>query len=368
MERKTILARMTLSSGKRAWIAVAVLVAILCGCGGAYFYYFRARIAALPVPTMKATPQQADLLSLLPGDARVTGFADLATLKNSAFVQEFEKLGPSPAEDPDYSAFVRETGFDYARDLDTVAVAAWPDFSSTQQLAPGGPAVPAFRVVVFGDGRFDAAKIAAYGTRSGRATTVNGKVVYEFRDAATKDSLFVSLLSPGRIALAHGGNLDAVLGGKTTAVKPDRAAHLARVTGRPIFIVARLDNVLKELSLNFGSFDQLRTLLESLRWVTIAGQPNGANFEVGAEGDCDSASNALQISTILGGLRWFARSALADPGNRQQMTKDQVALANYFLQATKVSNDGHWLNLKVTLTPAVLRLVLPPEPAPRKVR
>jgi len=344
---------------------VAALVAILCGCGAAYLYYHR-RIAALPASTARVTAQQVDLLSLLPGDAPVIGFADLAALRNSAFVQDFEKLGPTPAEDGDYSAFVRESGFDYTRDLDTAAIAAWPDSSSTQQLAPGGPAVPTLRVLVLGDGRFDAAKIAAYAARSGRAITANGKTVYEFHNPAAKDSLYVSLLSPGRIALAQGGNLDAVLGGKAAAAKPDRAAQLARVAGRPIFIIARLDNVLKDLSINFGSFDQLRTLLASLRWVTIAGQPNGANFEVGAEGDCDSASHALQISTILGGLRWFARSALADPGNQQQMTKDQVALANYFLQATKVSNDGHWLNLKVTLTPAALRLMLPPESTKRK--
>lgn len=367
MECKTILARMTLSSGKRAWIAVAVLVAILCGCLAAYLYY-RGHIAALPASTARVTAQQVDLLSLLPGDAPVIGFGDLAALKASAFVQEFEKLGPSPSEDTDYSAFVRETGFDYTRDLDTVAFAVWPDSSSTQQLAPGSPAAPRLRVLVLGDGRFDAAKIAGYATRSGRTTTVNGKTVYEFRDRAAKDSLYVSLLSPGRIALAQGVNLDAALGGKVGAVKPDRAAHMERVAGHPIFIIARLDSVLKDLSIDFGSFEQLRALLQSLRWVTIAGQPNGANFEVGAEGDCDSASHALQISTILGGLRWFARSALADPRSQQGMTKDQVALANYFLQATKVSNDGHWLNLKVALTPAALRLMLPPEPARRKSR
>ena len=356
---------MTLSSDRRAWIAVGVLVALLCGCLAGYLYY-RGHIAALPTSPTQVTAQQVDLLSLLPGDAPVIGFADLATLKASAFVQEFEQLGPSPTEDSDYSAFVRGTGFDYTRDLDSVAIAAWPDSSSTQQLAPGGLAVPTLRVLVLGDGRFDAAKIAGYATRSGRATTVDGKTVYEFRDPATKDSLYVSLLSPGRIVLAQGVKLDALLGRKAAAAKPDRAAHMARVAGRPIFIIARLDNVLRDVPLNFGSFDQLRTLLQSLRWVTIAGQPNGANFEVGAEGDCDSASHALQISTILGGLRWFARSALADPRNQQGMTKDQIALANYFLQASKVSNDGHWLNLKVALTPAVLRLMLPPEPARRK--
>jgi hypothetical protein len=367
MEGKTILARMTLSSGKRAWIVVAVLVALLCG-GLAGYLYYRGHVAALPAPTTKVTAQQVDLLSLLPGDAPVIGLGDLAALKASAFVQELEKLGPSPVEDGDYSAFVRETGFDYTRDLDTVAIAAWPDSSSTQELAPGAPAVPTLRVLVLGDGRFDSAKIAGYATRSGHATTVNGKTMYEFRDPASKESLYVSLLSPGRIALAQGVKLDPVLGGKITAAKPDRAAHMARVAGRPIFIIARLDSVLKDLPLDFGSFDQLRTLLQSLRWVTIAGQPNGANFEVGAEGDCDSASHALQISTILGGLRWFARSALADPRNQQGMTKDQIALANYFLQASKVSNDGHWLNLKVALKPAVLRLMLPPEPARRKSR
>jgi hypothetical protein len=356
---------MTLSSAKRAWIAVAVIVVIVC-CGITGYFYYRAHSASLSGSTAAVSPQQVDLLSLLPADAPTIGFADLAALKTSAFVQQLEKLGPSPAEDPDYSAFVRETGFDYTRDLDTVAIALWLDPSTTAQLVPGGPQVPSGREVVLADGRFDAAKIAAYSGKQGRTKTVNGKTVYEIRDATGNDSLLLSLLSPGRMALARGVNLDSVLSGKGSVPKADRAAHTARVAGRPIFVVSRLDNLPKDL--DFGSFDQLKTLVASLRWVTVAGQPNGANFEIGAEGDCDSASHALQISTILGSLRWLGRAALSDPNSQQQMTKEQVALANYFLQATKVSNDGHWLELKVGLTPAALRLMLPPEPARRKSR
>jgi hypothetical protein len=223
---------MTLSSGKRAWIAVAVLVVILCGCGVAYFYY-RGHIAALPASTAKVTAQQVDLLSLLPGDAPVIGFADLAALKTSAFVQEFEKLGPSPAEDADYSAFVRETGFDYTRDLDTVAIAAWPDSSSTQQLAPGGPPVPTLRVLVLGDGRFDAAKIAGYAARSGRRD--DGQRQNGVRVSRSGRQGFAVRLAAFAGAHRAGARRQSRRGarweGSGGEARPRRA--LARVAGRP---------------------------------------------------------------------------------------------------------------------------------------
>ena len=282
-------------------------------------------------------------------------------------MQELEKLGPSPAEDGDYSAFVRETGFDYTRDLDTVAIAAWPDSRRPNRFGARGaggtyaPGAGARRRAI--RCRQDRRVRNAIGPRDHGERQNDVRVSRPgFEGVAICVAAFAGAHRFGARCKTRCGTRWEDSCGETRS----RGAYGAGGWASDIYHRST-DSVLKDLPLDLGSFDQLRTLLQSLRWVTIAGQPNGANFEVGAEGECDSASHALQISTILGGLRWFARSALADPRNQQGMTKDQIALANYFLQATKVSNDGHWLNLRVALTPAVLRLMLPPEPARRKL-
>ena len=46
--------------------------------------------------------------------------------KHSPLAAILGLAGASPAEDKEYAKFVSDTGFDYTRDLNAVAIALWP--------------------------------------------------------------------------------------------------------------------------------------------------------------------------------------------------------------------------------------------------
>src|SRR6202011_6184611 len=89
-----------------------------------------------------------------PADAKAVFFADLTELRPTQFAAELFKSAPRPAADAEYAQFVRDTGFDYERDLDRVALAIIKNGAST-----------AFFAIT--DGRFDRKKITAYVLQSG---------------------------------------------------------------------------------------------------------------------------------------------------------------------------------------------------------
>jgi hypothetical protein len=67
----------------------------------------------------------SDLVRLLPpGDLNVI-FADIATLRGAGLLGVFSNIKVAP--DKGYDAFLAETGFDYTRDLDAVAIATDPE-------------------------------------------------------------------------------------------------------------------------------------------------------------------------------------------------------------------------------------------------
>jgi hypothetical protein len=61
----------------------------------------------------------SELLSLLPEADATVFFADAARLRAAGYLKLLE--GPARNQEKEYTGFVRETGFDYTRDLSTVA-------------------------------------------------------------------------------------------------------------------------------------------------------------------------------------------------------------------------------------------------------
>src|SRR5579862_7629217 len=107
--------------------------------------------ANTPPAANEALPRASspDLVQQLPGGAHAVVFADMVELRASSFANELASLAPTPTQDPPYTNFVRDTGFDYTRDLDRVAAALWPQTSPTS-------------IVALAQGRFDEAKIERY--------------------------------------------------------------------------------------------------------------------------------------------------------------------------------------------------------------
>ena len=96
--------------GRGRWLVLLLFLLVLVG---AFFAVQRSRYRFVQTPV--------DLLRLLPPADATVFFADLAALRSGGYLRIL--AGPQPAPDIDYTAFVRETGFDYTRDADALCCA-----------------------------------------------------------------------------------------------------------------------------------------------------------------------------------------------------------------------------------------------------
>jgi hypothetical protein len=313
---------------------------------GAAFLFFRTHRGSPAI----VSGSTSDLLNQLPSDAPVIGFIDLAALRSTPIAAEVEAMAPQALEDHDYQDFMRGTGFDYTRDLDRVAIAAWPAGDGRQ-----GPN----KILALPEGRFDRQKITAYALRFGRSVRETDHQVLEIPGDSRTGPISLTFLSPSQIALTSAKKVEVALAQGGLRPDPKMQTRTARVGSAPIFAIAGIDNLPREFRLNLGKFDQLRELLEGVRAIAIAGRPQGANFDVGAEADCDSTLHAIQLATLLDGLRMFGRAALSGQKARRQMTAEQAALLDTLLRAASVSHDSHWIRINLKITPAMLQSALP---------
>jgi hypothetical protein len=122
---------------RRAWVVIVAIV--LCGAAAWLALRQRAHIAA-------ASP--AGMLQRLPAQDTIILFLDFDTLRRGGILK---LLSPSKtSEEPEYLAFVRDTGFDYRSDLDRAAVSFGRDGE--------------FFII---KGRFDWTKLARYAAAQG---------------------------------------------------------------------------------------------------------------------------------------------------------------------------------------------------------
>ena len=122
---------MPTNSTKRALIVLAVLLALTVAALGTFYYWQRRPLPPMisAVPGVPISGPEPDILSALPSDAPVIAYADVAALRklqNSPLAAVLGLTSPGPQADREYANFVRETGFDYERDLDRAGIALWP--------------------------------------------------------------------------------------------------------------------------------------------------------------------------------------------------------------------------------------------------
>ncbi len=339
------------SSKKRAWIVVAILLLLVAGIGVFYYTQHRA-LPSLPGVTNNPGPPP-DILSQLPSDAPVVGYIDAAALRklqNSPLAAILGLSSPGPQADRDYADFVRDTGFDYTRDLDHVALAFWPASFG----APDNP-FGEDRVLAIADGRFDEQKIGAYALRTGKIATRGTLSVYEIPG---NPPISMEFLSPTRIVLAGGKNATdmtvAIGSSKMSARDSAMQTRITRVAGAPIFAVARTDQLPASFYANFKDSPQLEHLARSIRAMTLAGQPAGNNMNLALDAECDSMKNAFEISTLLDTFRMVGSMALYDPKMRAQMTKQQAAFFAALINQTKVAHQDKRVRLSLQITPEML--------------
>jgi hypothetical protein len=336
---------MPISSTKRTWIVVAVIVGLAAAGAGVYLYRLHR-----PLPAASAGTEP-DIMSQLPPGAPVIAYIDVSALRKlqgSPLAAMMGLAGADPKEDRNYQDFVRDTGFDYTRDLDKVAIAIWPTGLPTPTGGLGEN-----QAIAIADGRFDHDRINAYALRNGEAVPQGAHSFYVVRG---DPPVAFGFLSATRMVIRNGKNLSVLTLMPNASENNATQGRINRVAGAPIFAVARTDGLPISFYENFKNAPQLETLARSVKGLTLAGQPqvNGSGIDLALDAECDSLTHAAEIATLLDGFRMFGTLALSDPKTRRQMNAEQLAFLTALASQVKVTHQDRWVRLTLGVTPAML--------------
>lgn len=194
---------------RRLWIAILLLL-------GA------AAIFLLVMLRRRAAPEAVRLLP----EADAVFYVNLGLIRLGTSVPQI----PEVTREPDYEAFVRETGFEFERDLDELALAVHPAPGGIPSAAaPPNPGAMPYRTTEIFVGRFHSERLAAYLKKLAQSTERHRdsdiySIPYEGR------TVRVALLGVDTVAVS---NLDdpAVLRGII-----DRYHGLAQPFGGPALV------------------------------------------------------------------------------------------------------------------------------------
>jgi len=323
----------------RTLIGLAVIVVL---GAGAFFGYRK-------WGTTNGAPRE-ELLSLMPPDASAVLFADFDELRGAPFVAAIYAWAPKPQADADYAQFVKETGFDYERDLHRMAIAT----------ARRGPESVLIAIV---DGKFDRQKISAYALKTGSSAKFGAREIFSVALSGSSKKITFTFLGNDRIALTNDANLGNYLSAKNrTESTAEWRMRFERLAGSPIFAVIRQDAstsaALAAQAPGGLRSPQLSALLDQLLWITVAGKPESDRLRVVAEGECSAEATERQLADMLNGVVILAQAGLNDAKTRKQL--DPAAREAYLelLRSADISKidrgDTKSVRLLLEVTPAFL--------------
>ena len=341
----------------RAWIGLAALVVLLSGA--AFFGYRKWSTQNGSV--------RGEILALMPTDASAVIFVDFSELRQAPFFAQLYAWAPKPQADADYAQFVKDSGFDYERDLDRVAIA----------VEKRGQDSVLFVVL---DGKFDPRKISAYALKDGSALKTGAREVFSVPVSGTTKKISFTFLKDDRIALTNDLDLVTFLDAKK---RPEDIAEwharFERLGGSPLFAVIRQDaavgSALAAQAPGGLRSPQLSTLLDQLQWITIAGKPENDRLRVVADGECAAEATARQLVDVINGVAILAEGGLNDPKTRQQLDPATREAYLQFVKSADVSKidrgDTKSIRLVFEITPGFLDAArkspaTKPDSSPRK--
>lgn len=280
---------------------------------------------------------------------------------------------PAVSRDPEYEQFVRETGFEFERDLESVAVAVhypseWPG-GGTAISAPE----PRFSEVFVG--KFNGEKLAGY-LRHTASSIDNYDSVDIFTIPLENRTFRVAILSVDSVAASNNDDAGVIRG------MVDRSRRLASPFGGPALLRRYYKNV----------------PWASPVWVVARIEPSAPEFEgwsaifaKPADLVISASYNPLHLPLHTGALHLRAEAwAASDAGARDITDKTSAFLANFHAAELSVGAPGTDVDVKAAFdslqvrqenTRAILSATLPselfrklvespsqaPEPAPAPV-
>lgn len=300
-----------------------------------------------------------ELLALLPSDASAVIFLDLEELRRAPFMAKLYEWAPKSESDADYAQFLKDTGFDYERDLHRIAFAT---------RKKGQDSV----VFAIADGKFDRAKILAYAARFGSVEKKAGHEIYSVPASGTAKKISFVFLKNDRIAVTSDADLSAFpSAGNRKEDAAEWRTRFERLAGSPVFAVIRQDagagSALAAQAPGGLRSPQLSTLLDQLQWITFAGKPDNELLRVVAEGECPTDAAVRQLADLLNGVVILAQAGLNDSKTRQQL--DPAAREAYLelLKSADISKldrgDTKSVRLVLEITPKFLAAARTATPA-----
>jgi hypothetical protein len=304
------------------------------------------------------SPRESALASL-PGDANTVLYADAADLRRSPFLKQLYDWAPKPQQvDVDYAKFLRDTGFDYERDLDRVAIA----------ILKRGKETTFFAVA---DGRFDRKKINTYTSQFGTHESRSGREIFTVPVTGSPRKISFAFPHQNRIALTDSADLPALLSQSMSgADEKEWRVRFDRLAGSPLFAVIRQDaatgTALAQRAPGGLQSPQLAALLDQLLWITVAGKPEGDRLRIVTEGECPNDATSRQLSDFLGGALLLAQAGLNGPQVRQQLDPQAREAYLEILKGADITrmDRGETKSVRVVfdVTPKLLAAARPPVP------
>jgi hypothetical protein len=342
---------------KRTRVALAVVVVI---SGSLLFFGYR-KWGVHPGSARE------EVLALLPTDASAVLFVDFGELRQTPFLAQLYAWAPKPQADADYAQFLKETGFDYERDLDRLSIA----------VEKRGQDFALFAIV---DGKFDRQKISSYALKDGSAVKTGGREIFSVPVAGTVRKVSFAFLRNDRLALTNDSNLAVFLDAKKRpADVVEWRARFERLGGSPLFAVVRQDAALgAALAAQAPGglrSPQLSILLDQLQWITLAGRPENDRLRVVAEGECTAEAAARQLADVMNGVLILAEGGLNDARTRKELDPAMRQAYLELLKSADVSKidrgDSKSVRLVFEITPGFLEAArkappVMPDTAPSK--
>jgi hypothetical protein len=325
-------------------------------------------VGVISFSVFKYWPEQhgdprGEILSLMPATASGVIFADLQQLRGAPFFAQLFAWAPKPPTDFEYAQFVGDTGFDYERDLDRMAVA----------VEKRGP--DSFLLAV-ADGRFDRKKITDYAAKFGSSQKQNGLDVFTIAPERSTKKIFIAFLNAHRIALANDASLTHLFGSpENGSSAAEWRVRFDRLAGSPVFAVMQQDAgagaALAAEAPGGLQSPQLRALLDQLQWITLAAKPENNNLRVVLEGESAADNTVRQLTELLDGVVVLAEAGLNDPKTRRQLDPAAREAYQELLSSADISrlNRGGTRSVRLVfeITPKFLQAAktsAPPPPAP----
>src|ERR1700753_3198780 len=174
---------------RRVWIGLVTgLVLVVAGAFTLHRYF-----------AWDAGDARENALALIPTDTDSVVFADIRQLRTAQFFSALGDWVPQPQQvDAEYAKFLNDTGFDYSRDLDRIAVATIKRGQATEFFAVG-------------DGRFDRKKINAYVSEFGTHDKKDGREIFTAPLKGSARKISFAFLRQNRIVLTDDPDLSSLL-------------------------------------------------------------------------------------------------------------------------------------------------------------